>query len=506
MSRVENTVFISYRRSNFYSALAVAQYLSSHNYDVFLDYKSIDNGDFEQIIFNSIESRAHFLVLLTPSALERCNDPKDWMRREMEHAIKHQRNIVPLTFEGFVYEDLAKQLPPHLADPLSHYNAVRVVSDYFDAAMEKLRNQFLNKPLETVIHPKSTLTDAYEGHQRQERQAAPTVSQDLRSAEEYFERGNQFREQNRLADALSDYNRALDLAPDHSWAYNNRGVVYRAMGNSAEGIRNYTRAIELEPEFAMAYNNRGNAYSDLGDYDAALRDYNRAIELDPEYAKAYDNRGVIHTYRQDYLAAIKDHSRAIDLNPFFANAYSNRAVAYRRRGQYPEAVRDASRAIELDPADPLAYINRGTANLNNGNQDAAFADFNHALDLDPNSAIANNNRGVIHERRGEYEAAIRDHRRAIELDPSYANAHNNLGVALMGTQDYEAAIQAFERALQLNPRHPFAADNIRLAEREIQRKPKRNWRKNNKGKFPKGDGSGSNSGGGDIFGPIPYDY
>ena len=46
-------------------------------------------------------ARAHFLVLLTPSALERCGDPADWLRREIETALGFQRNIVPLMLEGF---------------------------------------------------------------------------------------------------------------------------------------------------------------------------------------------------------------------------------------------------------------------------------------------------------------------------------------------------------------------------------------------------------------------
>jgi hypothetical protein len=43
---------------------------------VFIDYSGIASGDFEQVILENINARAHFLVLLTPSALERCGDPQ----------------------------------------------------------------------------------------------------------------------------------------------------------------------------------------------------------------------------------------------------------------------------------------------------------------------------------------------------------------------------------------------------------------------------------------------
>lgn len=73
MEHIQKTVFLSYRRAtNSFSALAIFQDLTQHGYDVFYDFEGIGSGDFEQVIVGNIKARAHFLVLLTPSALERC--------------------------------------------------------------------------------------------------------------------------------------------------------------------------------------------------------------------------------------------------------------------------------------------------------------------------------------------------------------------------------------------------------------------------------------------------
>ena len=101
MERVEKTVFLSYRRTNLPWALAIYQDLTQYGFDVFFDFNGIASGDFERVILENIKSRAHFLVLLTPSALERCNDPKDWLRCENETALDSQRNMVPLMLKGF---------------------------------------------------------------------------------------------------------------------------------------------------------------------------------------------------------------------------------------------------------------------------------------------------------------------------------------------------------------------------------------------------------------------
>ena len=152
--RIEKTVFISYRRTNLPWALAIYQNLTHHGYDVFFDYQSINSGDFEQIILGNIRARAHFIVLLTPTALERCASPADWMRREIETGLDEKRNVIPLFLEGFSFgnPNVANYLTGKIAW-LQNYNGLSVPSDYFDEAMERLRQRYLNVSLETVLHP-----------------------------------------------------------------------------------------------------------------------------------------------------------------------------------------------------------------------------------------------------------------------------------------------------------------------------------------------------------------
>jgi hypothetical protein len=69
MERIEKTVFFSYRRTNVSWALLISRDLTQHGYDVFFDYTGIRSGDFESVIVENITARAHFLVLLTPTAL-----------------------------------------------------------------------------------------------------------------------------------------------------------------------------------------------------------------------------------------------------------------------------------------------------------------------------------------------------------------------------------------------------------------------------------------------------
>ena len=110
--------------------MVLSQYfknLTHHGFDVFFDYTGIASGDFERVILGNIPARAHFLVLLTPSALERCDQPSDWLRREIETALASKRNLVPLMLEGFDFgaPKIASPLTGMLVD-LRHYTGLSI--------------------------------------------------------------------------------------------------------------------------------------------------------------------------------------------------------------------------------------------------------------------------------------------------------------------------------------------------------------------------------------------
>ena len=184
MGRIEKTIFISYRRANEPWALAVFGDLTQHGYDVFIDYDGIASGNFETAILENIKARAHFLVLLTPTALERRSDPVDWMRREIEAALDNRRNIVPLMLEGsdFGKPPVAGQLTGKLT-ALKEYNGISIPAGFFQEAMGRLRNKFLNVPVDAVLHPASDSAQQVATEQKDK----ATMAEDIRAKYEKWE-------------------------------------------------------------------------------------------------------------------------------------------------------------------------------------------------------------------------------------------------------------------------------------------------------------------------------
>lgn len=167
-ARIEKTVFISYRRVDWSLARNVFDHLAQHGYDVFMDSEGLGSGDFEAGIVDNIRSRAHFLVLLTPHALDRADDPDDWLRREVETALRCRRNIVSLLVDGFSFNDPANARRLHGSlEPLRRYNGLPVHREYFDEAMTRLRERYLSVPIEAVRHPAAVQATKPARRQRQ---------------------------------------------------------------------------------------------------------------------------------------------------------------------------------------------------------------------------------------------------------------------------------------------------------------------------------------------------
>jgi tetratricopeptide (TPR) repeat protein len=381
MGRIEKTVFISYRRTNAPWALAVFQYLTQHGYDVFFDYNGIASGDFERVILENIAARAHFLLLLTPSALEGCNEPNDWLRREIEAAISTHRNIVPLMLEGFSFSSpaIAPQLTGSL-EQLHRYNALPIPVGYFLEAMSRLSDRFLSVPLEAVLHPVSPSVNLVAADQKSAAIAADAVTRQELTAQGLFERGVSASAQEEKVRLFSE---AIRLDPMLASAYTLRAHARSLLGDLTGAMQDCAEALRLKPDYAAAIMNRGLIRLKLNDLDGAMQDCEEAIRLKPDQALSFNSRGIIRTYKKDLAGAIEDYTQAIHLDRKLAIAYKNRALARGQAGDIDGAMTDVDAAIRLKPDDAQAFHFRGWIRARDKDFAGAIDDYTVALRLDP---------------------------------------------------------------------------------------------------------------------------
>ena len=118
-----------------------------------------------------------------------------------------------------------------------------------------------------------------------------------------------------------------------AWAYNNRGIAAAAKGDLLNAIADYSKAIELAPDDASAWANRGSAYAALGDLLPALADHERALLLAPDNASSWHNRGVDFEELGQYREALADYAKAIELDPHHVGSHVGLATANCKLGR-----------------------------------------------------------------------------------------------------------------------------------------------------------------------------
>jgi tetratricopeptide (TPR) repeat protein len=152
------------------------------------------------------------------------------------------------------------------------------------------------------------------------------------TAQTYFNRGVESSEKGDFREAISNFNKAIDVNPEFVVAYLNRGYSYSRRGEFDKAIADYTKAIELNPRYAVAYHNRGFVYRRMGEYDRAILDFTKSIEIDPKYASAYYYRGHIYHYKGEYEKAWEDIKKARNLGyKVPAEFYKNLRDAYEKQ-------------------------------------------------------------------------------------------------------------------------------------------------------------------------------
>ncbi|XP_011502464.1 PREDICTED: sterile alpha and TIR motif-containing protein 1 isoform X2 [Ceratosolen solmsi marchali] len=132
-------VFVSYRRSNGSQLASLLKvHLQLRGFSVFIDVERLEAGKFDNNLLQSIKQAKHFLLVLTPKALERCIDDsecKDWVHKEVVAALQSQCNIIPI-IDNFQWPE-PEELPEDMR-AVCHFNGVRWIHDYQDACVDKL--------------------------------------------------------------------------------------------------------------------------------------------------------------------------------------------------------------------------------------------------------------------------------------------------------------------------------------------------------------------------------
>jgi Flp pilus assembly protein TadD len=178
---------------------------------------------------------------------------------------------------------------------------------------------------------------------------APATRPDRAKAQQLFNRGNKFIEQNAYAEAAALYEEAVELDSSHAEALNNLGSALLRLGRYDEAERHFREAIAIKPNYSDPHGNLGNLLrqkSYLSDSEAFLR---RALKLRPNNLDARTNLGLTLIFRARQRDAKACFAKVLKTAPRNVHALFGMGQIALVEGRFEEAELTYRRVVELDP-------------------------------------------------------------------------------------------------------------------------------------------------------------
>ncbi len=258
----------------------------------------------------------------------------------------------------------------------------------------------------------------------------PVLSADSMKAITESNLGVALQAEQRVAEAIPHYQRAIALRPDYAPVYSNLASALRAGGHSDEAIATYQRALALQPDFPDAEYNLANALLEAGKVDLAVEHFQIALRSLPGSVDVQTNLGIALANSGRLDPAIDAFKAALAIDPNATKAHRNLADVLASAGRPDEAIDHLRQAVRLDPGDEAAHYDLGSLYLERQQLDEAVAEFRIALQLKPNAVEVHNNLGIALGSQGKLDEAIQQFQQALRLEPANTEARTNLTMAL----------------------------------------------------------------------------
>lgn len=228
-------IFISYRRDGGEMlAMHLAHRLREKGLKVFFDMETMRSGKFNEQIFSVIDDCSDFLLILTEGSLDRCVSPSDWVRLEIEHALKANKNIIPVLGRNFEFPEIL----PESINEIRYCHGLHANTEFFDSVIEKIISLLKAEGISQIQKQHSGKNEKF----------LSLLEEDYKCLIE-FRSALKFGDQQKFNSAI----KAIQMAMQDTFHYYEREqFAYRNEAKSAKKI------VDMFNEFTVWYNEFSN--------------------------------------------------------------------------------------------------------------------------------------------------------------------------------------------------------------------------------------------------------
>lgn len=274
------------------------------------------------------------------------------------------------------------------------------------------------------------------------------------------------------------------------------GINARDQHRLHDAIQEFQKVTELAPDLAAGFVNLGAAYVESKDYRSAIGPLKRALQLNPQLVGAEQMLGY----------ALLAQGAAEEAIPHLERAHADGAlgIAQLKTGKFADAVKSLEAALAKQPNDPdlLYYLGRASGLLSKTTFDTletAFADsarahqalgdsyaalrqipqaekeYRDALRLRPDTPGVHLSLGQLYATASQWPQAEAEFAAETKLQPEDAETTYRLGNALLQGGNLKEAREQLERADALRPHMPevlYALGKTAAAQGDVTRAEK----------------------------------
>jgi tetratricopeptide (TPR) repeat protein len=284
-------------------------------------------------------------------------------------------------------------------------------------------------------------------------------------AEQWFNKGNGLARLGRHQEAISCFEKALQIQPDRVVGWQAKGQALASQGKVAEALAAFDHATQLNPNHPGPWHDKGTLLSKCGRNEEALGCFDRTLQLDPRSEDAWRAKSSAFVGLKRWEEALRCCERALEINPLDGRSWLMKAFSLRflRRGS--EVVTCVARAREIDPEFVKTAENAMGFAPGQPERTPETRAASEAL------AAECFQKGLALEGARRFEEAIAAYQRAIDLAPDFVKAWFNKGISLGSVARHDEAIVCFDQVLRLKPNDDVAWLNKGLALEQAGRWP-----------------------------------
>ncbi len=284
----------------------------------------------------------------------------------------------------------------------------------------------------------------------------------------------ELHKQNKGAEAISYYEKAISLNPKYENSYINLAQIYLNQNNTdkAESVVNRglsvlaTNKNLLNLKTDILNQKSGNLYEaggkywDNKNYDLALKEYLKIPNKTPEVLEAIAS---CYLELNDTENARKYYNELLAKNSANKSALMGIAGSFYKDGNLDNSISYYNKILSLEPEnkevkDTISSIKNEIENkkLNNiiklyenKNYPEAKIAIKDILSKNSNNLYANYYMAVILEEEKNYPEAISSYKKVLSIDPNYSLAHYGLGLIFDNSEKYQEAVEHYDKFLSL---------------------------------------------------------